>query len=135
MRNQCPSFSSHPGACFVSAYALATYYAPAASIFAPTFTSVGSTGIGSRTATGNGTKNSAFALSLPMLCCYLPSRCFLCWWFRINLNWCFSLLSWYGIGGKQLLHAGTGSSIEFVTYSFATRSAASSIYASIASTE
>lgn len=37
--------------------------------------------------------------------------------------------------GKQLLHAGTGSSIEFVTYSFATRSAASSIYASIASTE
>lgn len=37
--------------------------------------------------------------------------------------------------GKLLLHAGTGSSIEFVTYSFATRSAASSIYASIASTE
>ena len=34
-----------------------------------------------------------------------------------------------------LLHAGTGSSIEFVTYSFATRSAASSHYASIASTE
>lgn len=41
------------GACFVSAYALATYYAPAAAIFAPTLTSVGSTGIGSRTATGN----------------------------------------------------------------------------------
>lgn len=37
--------------------------------------------------------------------------------------------------GKLLLHAGTGSFISFLTYSFATRSAASSIYASIASTE
>ena len=34
--------------------------APAAAIFAPTFTFVGSTGIGSRTETGNLTKKSAF---------------------------------------------------------------------------
>ena len=35
--------------------------APAAAIFAPTFTFVGSTGFGSRTETGNVTKKSAFA--------------------------------------------------------------------------